>query len=69
MRWLTPPERLTTEIQRVLRQSHLRGADLYHLACALYYFEDPALGRFLTFDIAQREAAQKLGFATDWSFA
>lgn len=69
IQWITPHRRLTPEIKGALRHSYLRGADLYHLSCALFFFDTPAGNYFLTLDSAQREAAAQLGFLTDWSFA
>jgi hypothetical protein len=34
--WILPDRRLTAEIQRVLDVHPLRGADLWHVATALY---------------------------------
>lgn len=62
--WVLPDRRLTPEIQRVLTVRHLRGADLWHVASALYLAEVPADVAFLTLDQPQREAAAALGFAT-----
>ena len=57
-----PPRRLTPEIDRVLRAGFLRGADLWHLACALYLAPDPQNLVFLTLDADQKRVAKKLGF-------
>jgi uncharacterized protein with PIN domain len=62
--WVLPDRRLTPEIERVLTVRHLRGADLWHVATALYLAESPADVTFLTLDQAQREAATALGFPT-----
>jgi len=62
--WIQPQRRLTPEIARVLSVRYLRGAGLWHLACALYLFDDPTGITFLTLDAPQREAAGKLGFLT-----
>lgn len=62
--WVLPDRRLTAEIERVLAVRHLRGADLWHLACALYLAESPEDVDFLTLDAAQRDAAAALGFRT-----
>lgn len=62
--WILPDRRLTPEIQRVLAARRLRGADLWHLASALYVSESPADLDFLTLDAAQRDAAAALGFPT-----
>lgn len=62
--WILPDRRLTPEIQRVLAVAPLRGADLWHVAAALYLAESPSDVDFLTLDAAQREAASALGFPT-----
>ena len=62
--WVLPDRRLTPEIERVLSVRHLRGADLWHLATALYVAESPREVAFLTLDRPQREAAVALGFPT-----
>ena len=62
--WILPDRRLTAEFQRVLSVRYVRGADLWHLATALYVAESPADMDFLTLDSAQREAAAAVGFST-----
>ena len=62
--WIFPDRRLTPEVQRVLGARRLRGADLWHLASALYVAESPSDLDFLTLDGAQRDAAAALGFPT-----
>ena len=62
--WVFPDRRLTAEIERVLAARQVRGADLWHLACALYLAESPGDLDFLTLDAAQRDAAAALGFRT-----
>ncbi len=64
MSWIFPDRRLTAEFQRVLSARQLRGADLWHLATALYLAESPRDIHFLTVDSAQRNAAAVLGFPT-----
>ncbi len=59
-----PDRELSAELQRVLATGHLRGADLWHLACALYVAPEPADLIFETLDERQRQVAAKLGFAT-----
>ena len=41
--WIIPDRPLTPEIARVLDAGHVRGADCWNLATALYHAEDPAL--------------------------
>jgi predicted nucleic acid-binding protein len=62
MHWVLPDRSLTAEIQRVARAGHLRGADLWHLACALLVDPGPADLAFLTLDEAQARVARVLGF-------
>lgn len=62
--WILPDRRLTAEIERVLSVRFLRGAELWHLATALYLAESPSDVDFLTLDASQREAASALGFRT-----
>lgn len=62
--WVLPDRPLSAEIDRVLRHRYLRGADLWHLATALYVADPPAELDFLTLDTNQREAASALGFPT-----
>jgi predicted nucleic acid-binding protein len=57
-----PSRRLTPEIVRILSAGRLRGADLWHLACALYVSPDPRELAFLTLDREQGSVARKLGF-------
>lgn len=59
--WIHPAEPLTKELETILAHGYVRGADLWHLAVAL--FVDP--GReisFLTLDERQRNVAARLGF-------
>ncbi len=60
--WILPDRPLTEEISRVLAVGHLRGADLWHVACALYLSPEPDELGFLTLDTAQRTIARRLGF-------
>ncbi len=63
MEWIQPTRPLTPEFQRVLSTGHQKGADLWHLACAL--FASPTGGiTFISLDERQRQAAIKLGFST-----
>lgn len=61
--WVFPNRSLGPEIDRILALSYLRGADLYHLATALYLFPDPEKASFLSLDKAQHGAARTLGFS------
>jgi predicted nucleic acid-binding protein len=60
--WILPDRSLGPEIGRVLSTGYLRGADLWHLACAFYVAEDPTELSFVTLDERQRELAATLGF-------
>ncbi len=60
--WIFPDRALTREIERVLAVGRLRGADLWHVATALYLAPNPAELTFLTADIRQREVAAAVGF-------
>ena len=62
--WILPPRSIGQEIEAVLLAGYLRGADLWHLACALYVSDRPGELAFVTLDQRQREVAQSLGFAT-----
>ncbi len=60
--WIFPDRVLTREIERVLAAGRLRGADLWHVATALYLEPDPSELTFLTADNRQREVAAAVGF-------
>jgi predicted nucleic acid-binding protein len=60
--WVSPERPLSPEITVVLGSGHLRGADLWHLACALYLARSPRELSFLTLDTRQGVVAEKLGF-------
>jgi hypothetical protein len=64
IRWVFPDRALTAELQRALDHGRLRGADLWHVACALYL--DPTASElvFLTLDVPQQRVAAALGFRT-----
>jgi predicted nucleic acid-binding protein len=62
MTWIFPNRVLHDEITRVLSAGYLRGADLWHLACALYIAESPKEISFVSLDERQREIAAALGF-------
>lgn len=60
--WVLPSRPLGAEIDAVLGAGYLRGADLWHVACAVYVrAEVPGL-EFLTLDGPQRAVAAALGF-------
>jgi predicted nucleic acid-binding protein len=60
--WVLPDRSLRAEIGRVLDAGYLRGADLWHVATALYAAADPTDTLFLTRDARQAEVARSLGF-------
>ncbi|MDT8436572.1 MAG: PIN domain-containing protein [Gemmatimonadota bacterium] len=60
--WVLPDRPLGREMSRVLEVGRLRGADLWHLACALYLVDEPGEATFLTLDARQRRVASGLGF-------
>ncbi len=62
IRWIYPDRSLRPEITRVLAEGHVRGADCWHLATALYLTQDPSAMSFLTLDNRQRSVARGLGF-------
>lgn len=62
--WLLPERPLGREMAHVLEAGYVRGADLWHLASALYLVEDPMELHFLTLDARQNEVAARLGFMT-----
>ena len=60
--WIYPNRPLSPEYERVLAYGYLRGADLWHLACALFLSRDPQQLAFVTLDQRQGEMAASLGF-------
>ena len=60
--WVLPDRPLTHEFERVLQVGYLRGADLWHIATALYLARDPSGISFVTLDGRQRTVAAALGF-------
>lgn len=62
MQWVLPERPLSAELDRVFSAGYVRGADAWHLACALYVAEDPRELVFLTLDDRQRAVARRLGF-------
>lgn len=60
--WILPPRLLKKEIQRVAQEGYVRGADLWHLACALFLTGDPGDLTFATLDRRQSDVATSLGF-------
>lgn len=58
--WLLPQRPLHREFNRVLDVGFLRGADLWHVACASYLMDREELD-FLTLDRAQGRIACSIG--------
>ena len=63
--WVYPDRPLTAELEAALEAGHLRGADLWHVACALWLADGrQAELLFVTLDEPQRRVAARLGFKT-----
>ena len=62
IRWVYPFRPLTEEIEAVLKAGYLRGADLWHVANALFTAAAPGEMAFITLDERQRAVAAELGF-------
>ncbi len=59
--WIYPDRPLTAEIMTILDAGYVRGADLWHLAVAL--FVDPHREiDFVSLDARQLEISQRIGF-------
>ena len=61
--WVLPDRPLSREIRHVLAAGRARGADVLHLATALFVAEEPRELTFATLDRRQQEIATTLGFA------
>ena len=59
--WVLPDRPLTAEFLSVLSAGLLRGADLWHLACALYLRGSHDSVELLSLDQRQIEVADRLG--------
>ncbi len=64
VRWVLPERPLTRELSAVLASGYLRGADLWHVATALYVAPRPEDLAFVTLDQRQATVAGALGFVT-----
>ena len=62
--WVLPIRTLAVELDTVLKAGYLRGADLWHVATALYVAPNPDQLEFVTLDDRQRTVAAALGFQT-----
>ncbi len=60
--WVLPDRSLSAEIAAVLSAGYSKGADLWHLACALFLVDRPNDLTFVTLDKRQRAAARAIGF-------
>jgi predicted nucleic acid-binding protein len=62
--WILPDRSLAPELGRVFESGLLKGADAWHLACALYLDPGASALTFFSRDAAQRRVARALGFST-----
>ena len=62
--WVFPDRSLGPELAVTLAAGYLRGADLWHIATALYAAPEPGEIAFVTLDNNQRDVASTLGFRT-----
>ncbi len=60
--WILTNRPLTPEMRTALEAGGLRGAELWHLASALYAAPEPAAIAFVTLDRRQATVAAALGF-------
>ena len=61
--WIYPNRPLTAEYTRIAAAGYLKGADLWHLANALFLSPDAEDLSFLTLDTRQADVAGRLGFS------
>lgn len=59
---IIPDRSLRREITATLKHGYCRGADLFHLSCALYIDPNASELHFLTADDKQKDLAKKMGF-------
>ena len=64
LHWVLVDRPLSTEIGAVLHAGYVRGADLWHLATALFLAGTASSLPFLTLDAQQGTVAARLGFPT-----
>lgn len=62
LKWVFPDRSLAPEFAAVLTAGYLRGADLWHVASALYVTPNPGDMWLVTLDERQRSVAAALGF-------
>ena len=60
--WILPDRALAPEFAMVLETGYLRGADLWHVATALYVSPQSGSLSFATLDARQSAVAEALGF-------
>ncbi len=60
--WILPTRPLSAECAQALGAGYLRGAELWHVATALYISPQPESLAFATLDAVQARAASALGF-------
>lgn len=60
--WILTHRPLSPEMEAALRAGNLRGADLWHVASALYAAPEPGAIAFCTLDRRQAKVAAALGF-------
>ena len=60
--WILTNRPLSPEMETALEAGSLRGADLWHVASALYAAPEPGAIAFVTLDSRQAEVAAALGF-------
>ncbi len=61
--WIYPDRPLTSEFARITALGYIKGADLWHLATALFLAPDAKGLAFLTLDRRQKDVGAKLGFS------
>ena len=62
IRWILPDRPLTQELRSAMAAGYLKGADLWHVATALYVAPKPSEISFVTLDGRQETVAVALGF-------
>lgn len=64
--WILPNRTLAPELATVLETGYLKGADLWHVATALYVSPQAESLSFASLDTRQSDVARTLGFPTPW---
>lgn len=59
---IMPDRSLFEEYREIFAGGYCRGADAYHLACALYLKEQEDIFEFITLDLQQARVARACGF-------